>query len=69
MQEDADSLTQFNKSNPIFVQTFKILGLIVPEKSYLTFDKQMEKGKKMEKEGKINHSILLFFYTLGFNPL
>ena len=35
MQEDADSLTQFNKSNLMFVQTFKILGLIVPEKSLI----------------------------------
>ena len=56
------------------VQTFKILGFIVPEKTLiqtslcLTFEWQMEK-RKMEKEGKINPSILLFFYTIDFNPL
>ena len=31
-QEDADSLLH-NKSNPMFVQTFKILGFIVPERN------------------------------------
>ena len=67
-QEDADSLLHNTG------QTFEILGLIVPEKSltqislHLTFEWQWE-NEKMEKEGKINHSILLFFIITEFNPL
>ena len=49
-------LKQYYKSNPIFVKTFKILGLIVPEKSLiqislcLTFEWQTEKGNKNSTE-------------------
>ena len=32
MHEDADSLTQNNKSYPMFVQNFKIRSAVVPEK-------------------------------------
>ena len=32
-QEEADSPTQYNKLYPTFVPNFKILGLVVPEKS------------------------------------
>ena len=69
-QEDADSLLH-NKSNQMFVQNFKILGFIDPEKSFDTncpmsyFCVTVGKKKKM----KINHSLLLFFYTIDFNPL
>ena len=52
----------------MFVQTFKILGLIASEKS-LTQSRLDGKRKQMEKDGKINHSILLFFYTIEFNCL
>ena len=31
--QEADSLTQCNKSNPTLVQNFKILGAVVPEES------------------------------------
>ena len=71
-QEDADYFTQYSKSNPMFVQTFKILGLIVPEKSLtqislcLTFSDRWKRNK-LEREGKINISILFFFYTLDCN--
>ena len=57
-QEDADSLTQCSKSNPMFVQTFKILGLIVPEKSltqislsYINLS-DMEKGINWNEKAK-----------------
>ena len=46
-QANADSV----KSNPIFIQTFKIIGLKVPEKTLtqicicFTFEWQMKKGK------------------------
>ena len=32
-QQQADSLTQYNKAYPPFVPNFKILGTVVPEKS------------------------------------
>ena len=32
MHEDADSLTQYNKSYAMFVQNFKTRGAVVPEK-------------------------------------
>ena len=32
-QQHADSFTQYNKSYPTFVQNFKILSAVVPEKS------------------------------------
>ena len=55
-------MTQYNKSNPMFVQTFKILGFIVPEKSdtnftvlHLSETQKKKTKKKTENEDKIHH--------------
>ena len=55
----------------MFVQTSKILGLIVPENTWhkIAYALHLIDRWKMEKEGKINHSILCSSFTQDFNPL
>ena len=55
---------------PNFVQNFEILGAVVPKESLTQMSVlHLSERWKKEKQGKINHSILLFFYTKDFNPL
>ena len=61
-------VAQYNFSYQSFILNFRILSQVIPEKS-LTENVHMHyigvrDGKKIEKEGKINISTLIFFYTI-----
>ena len=63
----------YNKSYPMFLPNFKILGAVVLEKSLtqisLCIALEWEMEKRTKKESKINFSNVVFFYTIFFNPL
>ena len=55
----------------MFAPNFKIPGAVVAEKSdkislCITLEWEIRKGKKKDK---INFCIMVFFYTINFNPL
>ena len=69
------SFTQYNKSYPTFVPNFKIIGAVVPEKSFDTnfpmyyIGVRDGKKEKWKEKAKINHRILVFFLTIYLAPL
>ena len=62
--KDADSLTQYKKLYPMFVQSFKILGAIVPEKSLTKNIYVLEKKKNGQIKAMISKRMLLLSYTI-----
>ena len=66
-QQHADSFTHYNKSYPTLILNFKILGIVVPEKSLtqtslcITLEWQMEKRKNGKRRQKLLTESCFFF--------